>query len=1019
MIRIIDNPRLLATLVGAILAAGLASLASIVRQEDPTITNGVALVITPYPGASAARVESLVTEPLEEELETIQEIQLLRSVSRAGISVLTVELDENILGDATAPVFSKVRDAVDDAKARFPEGVLQPVFDDERFGAYSLIYGVAARTGAEVDPVVLQRYAAELEDALRGVPGTDHVTVFGMSAERIRVSLDLDALDAAGLTSGQVADALARADAKGAAGVLRGPPYDLLIEVSGELDGLDRVRDVPLAVGREGAVLRVADVAEVERDIAEPAREKARVDGRPGLLIATQLAAGQRYDAWAAQVQPRVDRFVAGLPPELELHTVFDQTQYTDARLSNLIGNLLTGLVLVIGVLFATLGMRAALVVTAALPLTTLASIATLRFLDVPIQQMSVAGLIVALGLLVDNAIVVTDAVRLRRSRGEGRAEAVRGAVSHLAVPLFASTLTTVLAFMPILLLPGRVGEFVGTIGLSVIVALIASFGVALLVIAPLAGRAIPQGAAQTRAPGLVGRAFAASLDWSLRHPHRSMAVASLLPLLGFSLAGTLPAQFFPPADRDQLYVQVHLAPSASIEATGRVVRELDEILRASPRVEHVAWTIGRSAPPFYYNMLQNQDGNPAYAQALVELRSVADVARVFSELGPELTDAAPEAQVILRELLQGPPVEAPVELRLFGPRLETLRTLGEGLRARMADAPLITHTTASLTGSSPKLRVELSEVEALRIGLRPGDVAGQLFTQLEGVDGGSVLEATEQLRARVRGEAPLRHQLARLRGTPIRGRAGSTPLAALGEVRLAPALDVVPHRSGERVNVVRGYTEAGVFPEAAMAEVRAALTARPLELPAGYRLEVGGDEEKRGDALGDLFASVPVLVLLMVASVALAANSFRVSAVVFVVALQSMGFGLLSLAVLGHPLGFNAMIGLIGLVGVAINAAIVINSVLAGDPEACRGSAARVAHLVGTETSRHIVSTTITTFGGFLPLILAEGGFWPPFATAIAGGVLLASIGSFYSVPAAFLVLTRRRPLGTVEVAS
>lgn len=1028
MDRFFTNTRLVATTIFLIIVAGLSALTTIVRQEDPSITNGLALIITPFPGATAERVESLVTKKLEEELQQIQEIERISSTSRAGISVVSVLIDETIIGaSATTPIFSKIRDAIADAKAVFPSGVLEPIFDDERFGSYTVIMGLAWTGEGPYPRSVVQRYAQELEDSLRGTPGTNHVRVYGAAEERIRVVFEPDRLAAAGLTAASVAETLRQADAKGASGVLRAEEQNILLEVSGELDSLDRIRRIPLTVGARGATLRLGDVAEVHRGAALPPREAAKVDGSPGVFIAAQLTADQRFDIWRERQRPKIESFEQSLPEGLSLSVVFDQTDYTEARLADLRSNLTTGLALVVAVLFITLGWRSALVVTAALPLVTLSSITVLRVLGVPIHQMSVTGLIVALGLLVDNAIVVTDSVQSRRREGFSNLQAVQLSVQHLRIPLFASTLTTVLAFMPILLLPGRVGEFVGTIGLSVIVALISSYVIAMTLVSALAGQFVSAKrdggwADGLRLPFLTG-AFERSLDWSLRYPKTSMAIAATLPLLGFVGTATVPQQFFPPADRNQFHLELYMSPSASFGATDRATDKVEAILRERPEVKEVHWTIGRSAPPFYYNMTQTQDGNPAFAQALVTVERIQDVAVVFPDLQAKIDKRAPEAQVILRELLQGPPVDAPIEYRIFGPEISTLRRLGEELRLRISRVENVTQTRASLTASTPKLRFHQDEGEALLAGLRGASVAGQLQLTLEGLRGGSVLEGSEEIPVWVQADDSVRGELERLKGLPLMGTAApqpdaarpafaGVPLSAVSGLELVPMLDGIPRRNGERVNVIRGFLSAGVFPDTAFQALGEVLKADPIDVPPGYRLEVGGDAEKRGDAMGDLLASVPVLVLLMVAAVALSLNSFRLSGVIFAVAFQAMGLGLLSLSLLRYPLGFSAIIGTIGLVGVAINAGIVISSALQASKEAVAGDVHRIRQVVMTETSRHIVSTTITTFGGFLPLLLSEGGFWPPFAAVIAGGVALSTVGSFYFVPPAFLVLTRRRAL-------
>ncbi|MEL6195670.1 MAG: efflux RND transporter permease subunit [Myxococcota bacterium] len=1026
------NPRVLAIAVGLVVVAGLSTLSVIVRQEDPTITNGIAVVVSPFPGATAERVEALVTEKLEDELREVSEIQTLSSVSRNGISVVTVEIDEQIQGNDTAEAFAKIRDAVDDAQALFPPGLPEPILDDDRFGSYTLILGLAWAMDSPAELGIMRRFAQELQDRLRDVSGTDTVSVFGAPAEEIVVQIDPASLAAAGLTAAQVGRALSRADAKVAAGVVRGERNTLLIELEGELDSIERIRRVPLSAGRDGQVLQVGDIATVERGLRSPASDLARVDRRAATVVAAQLAAGKRFDVWSERTTEVVEAFRSELPHGIELEVVFDQAVYTRARLDGLMNNLATGLLLVVVILFLTMGWRSALIVTLTLPLVSLASLTVLYALGVPIHQMSVTGLIVALGLLVDNAIVVTDAIRSKRVAGASELVAVRDSLRHLWSPLLSSTLTTVFGFMPILLLPGRVGEFVGTIGLSVIVSLICSYALAMTVVPAFAGRFLPPSASNASnsiwSSGLslprAGLWFRRSLDWSLKHPKRSMALASLLPICGYLGASTLPRQFFPPADRDQFNVEMWLPRQSSIEETERVALDVDLKLRAHDEIESVHWFIGRSAPPNYYNLRQSEDGNASYAQAQVQIESVEALNELLPRLQEELDQEFPNAQILVRELLQGPPVNAPIEYRIYGPDITVLRSLGEELRERMTRVSTVTHSMATLTAGSPKLRFRPDENEARMIGLQLLDIAGQLNVSLEGMPGGSILEGNEEIPIRVRVGDETRSNVERVRATAliapgmqseVSGYRG-IPLESLVDTDLRPVLDGIPHRNGRRVNTIRGYTHASVFPETAFTELREILAADPIEVPPGYDLEIGGDAAERKEAMGSLFAFVPVLVVLMLAVVALSLNSFRLAAVIFAVAIQSMGLGFLSLTVLRYPLGFQAMIGQIGLIGVAINAAIIINAALQTRPAALAGSVDDIRDTVIRDTSRHIISTTITTFGGFLPLILTPGGFWPPFATGIAGGVLLSTVVSFYFVPAAFLVITRRRPVTRMD---
>ena len=1031
------NPRLLVTAVGLVVVAGLSALATIVRQEDPTITNGAAVIVAPFPGASAERVEALVTEKIEAEFRELSEIETVSSTSRNGVAVVAVELDEQIQGRQAEEAFSKVRDALSDAYAQFPPGLPPPLFDDERFGAYSLITGITWSMPGAPQRGILKRYAEELQDVLRDVPGTDAVRVFGAPREEISVTFDPQAIAAAGLTTGQVAQAIAGADAKVSAGVLRGVRNNVLIEVTGELDSLERIRRIPLTRAADGASLLLGDIADVRRSVEQPASDLAIVNGEPAVVVAAKLAVGERFERWSGRALAKVEEFEAQLPDGLGLQIVFDQAEYTEARLSGLVGNLFAGFVIVVTVLFVTLGARSALIASLTLPLVSLASIFVLRLLGVPIHQMSVTGLIVALGLLVDNAIVVVDSIRAKRLEGADRSVAVQRSLSHLWSPLLSSTLTTILAFMPILLLKGRVGEFVGAIGLSVIVALAISYAFSMTIVPAFAGRFLQgkeSGPAGFWRRGLtlprLTAWFVRSLDWSLARPRRSMLLASTLPVLGVVGALTLPQQFFPPADRDQLHLEMRLPQQASIEETVQATAVVDDVLGRNEDIVAVNWFIGRSAPAFYYNLRQDQDGTPSYAQAQIRASSAEAVERMLGTLQSELDAAVPSAQILVRELTQGPPVDAPIEIRLYGPNLDTLRALGLELRARLSNVPSIVHSLTTLTAMSPKIWLRADEDKSNLAGLDLVDIANQLNFRLEGIAAGSILEDNEEIPVRVRvsnetrsmidriGSTSLLSPSAMIRPTDSDGGFPGIPLESLVDVELRPSLDGIPHRNGRRVNVVRGYTAAGVFPDTAFSALQEVLDANPVVMPPGYRMEVGGDAAERKDAMGNLFAYVPVLVLLMIAMVSLSLNSFRLGAVVFAVAIQSMGLGLLSVAIFRFPLGFQALIGLVGLVGVAINAAIVINAALKIDPDAVAGSALAVRRIVVADTSRHIISTTITTFGGFLPLMLSSGGFWPPFATGVAGGVVLSTIISFYFVPAAFLLITRRRPVNVFEQA-
>jgi multidrug efflux pump subunit AcrB len=583
-----------------------------------------------------------------------------------------------------------------------------------------------------------------------------------------------------------------------------------------------------------------------------------------------------------------------------------------------------------------------------------------------------------------------------------------------------------VLAFMPITLLIGGAGEFVGPIADSVIISLITSFLLAVTVIAALAGIFLKPGtkAEKTSSGGmelpLIGPAFRTLLGLSLAAPRLSILAASVLPALGFIGVTTLPSQFFPAADRAQFHVQLRLSPQSSLSETRAAADAADLLLERHPSIESAHWSVGNSVPAFYYNLIMDEDGSRNFAEAMVTVERLGGIEAVVDEVQAELSRSLPNVQVNAQLLVQGPPTPAPFELRIQGRDLQTLKELGEEARLILSQIPEVTVSTASLSGGEPKLWLNADEDAARLAGFGLRDVAGALAAKLQGVRGGSIIEGESEVPVIVRLDAPYRSSIEEAGSVSLGGPGGDlgTPLLGLGDLTLEPSPAAITRYEGARVNTILAYVRPGTLPSTAVDAFQAAMDEGRFALPPGYTYAFGGDAEARSDAVGSLLASVGLITAAAIAVIVLTFGSFRLGAVVMMVAGLSMGLGMLSLTIAGYPFGFQPIIALMGLMGVAINAAIIILATLQANPEAVAGDRLAVRDGV-LETSRHITSTTVTTFVGFLPLILAEGGFWPPFATAIAGGVVLSTVVSFFFVPQCFLLLTRRRPVANFPGAN
>jgi multidrug efflux pump subunit AcrB len=1012
------QPRIVALILLVLVSAGLSAFLSIGRQEDPTITNLFATVTTQFPGADPARVEALVSAEIEEQLREIAEVDTVTSVSRTGVSVVSVELLETLDETTIEQVWSEARDAVEDARRNFPQGVLAPEFDAEGISAYSAVIAVTADHDG-VPLTLTHAHAESLADRLRAIPATRAVDLFGEPEEEVLVEIDPYAAAAIGLTVAEVSGLITAADGKVRAGSIDGEDTGLTINVSGEITALERLGRVVLREGADGATVTVADVATLSRGPRAPATELAYANGRPAVLVGVLARDGVQIDRWMGFVREELAEGAALVPQGLTESLIFDQSTYTADRLTEVGTNMAIGVALVVAVLFVTLGLRAAAIVALVLPVVSLATLATMNFIGLPIHQMSVTGLIVALGLLVDAAIVMVDEVRQRLARGMAREAAVGDAVKRLAAPLLASTVTTALSFTPMILLPGPAGDFVGSIAIAVVIMLIWSLFIALTVTPAFAGWFIKSGGRGGISIPALTRAFTASIRWSALNPAKSIALALILPVMGFAAFPTLTAQFFPGVDRDQFYLEVELPPGTALSGTAEVVRAIDAELLATDGIDRVYWTVGRSGPAFYYNITGGRSQEPGYAIAMITSDTAEDAARLVPPLQARLDADYPQARIIVRGLVQGPPVAAPVEVRLVGPDLDVLRSYGDQARALMAEVPIVTQVRTGVSGGAPQVRFDIDETAARLLGLNITDIAAQLENGMVGTTGGSLVEGTDQLPVRTRFDRDAFTDLAAVSDLPIllpgaaaistTGTFPAVPLSELATPILEPAESVITRRNGERVNVVQAFIVPDVLPEEALQAVLARFDAAGFALPPGYRMELGGDSDARSSTVGNLLASIGLIVTLTIATIALTFNSFRLTVVALVVCVLSAGLSMLSLAVLQYPFGINAIIGVIGSIGVSINAAIIIMTGLQADPEAASGEADAIARVV-TGSSRHIVSTTITTFGGFLPLILEGGGFWPPFAVAIAGGVLLSAVVSFYFTPPVFRLVYRKR---------
>ncbi|GAB5454269.1 MAG: efflux RND transporter permease subunit [Henriciella sp.] len=1012
-------PRLTILAVVVALISGFFAILTLGRQEDPTLIERYGFVLTTLPGADAERIEATITEPIERRLLELPEISETESTSRANVSQISIEIDEGLNAAEVDNAWTLIRQQVQLSEPDLPPGAATPFVRRVYVGAATMTVALTWEGEGEPGLAVMSRLAEVLEDRFRGLNATEETEIMGFPEEEVRIIADPEALAAAGLSLNDAARLVAAADAKAPAGEVRGDRSNVGLEIGGEFDGVARIRSIPLVQSANGTALRVGDVADVVKGIEDPPTKLAFSNGKRAVFVTAYISSNQRVDRWANAAREMVEEFAVTVPSDISVTPIFDQSTYTESRLNGLAQNLLISAFLVFAVLFFVMGWRAAIVVGMALPLTVALVLTLFKFFNYPLHQMSVTGLVISLGLLIDNAIVVVDEYDQERLHGHSVLDSIDRSLKKLFGPLFASTLTTALAFAPIAFMPGAAGEFIGMIGTSVVFSVIMSFVIAMTVIPALAGMLD-----RPRKPGerswfwrdgikfdVITDGYRWSIERVLRNPVIGLMLGIVPVMVGFYLAGQLPSQFFPQTERDQFQLDITLNPQATIYEAEDIAQEVNTFLRDQyPNIEGIHFVVGEPGPRVYYNSFNNTEGVAGYANGFVQLGNNETTRILVSDIQATLRREFPQAQILATPFEQGPPTPAPIAFYIRGENLAVLNDLGNQARQVLAQTPGVTFTTSQLQMGAPIVTLEADETATAMSGLRLTGLASDIRAELEGVPAGSILEGIEEIPVRVIAPEDRRTEISDLRSKTVGNASigGGTPLSALGELKLEPQTSTIRRLDGRRVNQIFAYVEPYALPDPINQNFKKALEESGFTLPQGYDWIESGSASDQSEAMANLAGLAIPLVLVMLGAVALVFNSFRMAFLVMGVGFMSMGLAFGGVWMFNLPLGFNAILGGLGLLGISINGTIVVLALLTGN-EAARNDDIIAQREVVVAATRHIVATTLTTMGGFVPIILQGDVFWMPLATGIAGGVAGSAILALYFTPSVYRIMTMK----------
>jgi multidrug efflux pump len=988
--------RLILAAVALLSLIGLFAWIGMDRQEDPFFPYRYGHVLVPWPGADPERVERLVLNILEEELAGVDDVREIRGTARLGFAHLIIGLNQHVYD--TDAVWDRIRVAVSRAEQKLPEGAGPADIRDRSMDTHGIVLAV---TGSD-DLLVLLDAARQLRRDLFQVPDMGRIDLLADPGEALEIALDPTRLHELGLHPDQIAAQIDAANQVIPGGTLMIGKRNLLLRAETDFGSLDQLADLPIRLSNQ-TLMPLGEIAELRLRPAEPARERLWHNGQPAVGLGIVIPENRLN---AVQFGEQVRARLAELEPQytpLVIEEMFYQPAWVERRLSELGRSLLLGVLIVAGVLLIFMGPRLGLIVAALLPLVTLSGLAVYAIGGGVLHQMAVAGMVIALGMLVDNAIVMVENLQWHLDRGKKAAQAAQAAVKELAGPLAAATGTTLAAFTPLLLSTGDTADFTRAIPIMVMLILIVSYLYAVLVTPTMASLVLRPGLASSSARmENHGRRLG---ELACEKPVHIIAGAIVLIILAIAASGWMQREFFPSTDRNQLTIDLHFAEGTRVEATDLAAGQIASQLADLPRVQAVHHFSGFSGPRFYYNLIETPR-TPHLARIVVISESDRDLPALIEWVRRHVPDQLPEAQVVARRLGQGPPIDAPVEVRLFGRDGSALAQASAQVMAVLRSTPGAEDVRHRLGDGIPTLVFEIDDAEAARYGVSRNAIARALAQATQGQQASTWRAGREPLPMLLRTPEGERLPEHALEGLSLETSQGLQPLSLFVHTRLSFQPAVIEHRDLERMTAVLAETAEGVTPNQVLGQALPRLHA--LELPAGIRLALGGEAAEADSANTALFKTLPIGILLLLVFLLWQFNSFRLVGIVLItVPLAAIGV-IPGLILAGQPFSFTAMLGVVALVGIVVNNAIVLIDVIESNRREGLTIEQAIAGAVARRT-RPILLTTATTIAGLLPLTFTQSTLWPPMAWAIISGLLVATLLTLLVIPAVYRLTHRR----------
>lgn len=975
------------------IAAGVSAFFSLGRDEDPPFTVRTMVVQAAWPGATLEDTLLQVTERLERRLQEVPSLDSLRSYTNAGLTVIFVNLRGDTPAREIAGLWQTVRNRTADARHTLPQGVVGPFFDDDFGDTFGIIYGFTADGFSHRE---LRDHVEAARSRLLHVPDVEKIEVLGAQDERIFLEFSLEKLAGLGLDRAALVAALQAQNLVRPAGVVHTAGERVAIRVSGAFGSEQDLLDLSFVAG--GRMLRLGDVAEVARGLADPPQPTFRVNGAPAIGLAISMREGGDVLALGANVARAMAAVTAELPYGIEPHLVANQPAVVDEAIGEFMESLWQSIAIILLVSFASLGLRAGAIVGISIPLILAVVFPVMGLVGIDMQRISLGALIIALALMVDDAMTTIDAIMRRRAAGDDMADAAGHAFAHFAFPMLIGTLVTIAGFVPIGFARSAAGEYTFSLFAVVAIALLVSWVVALVFTPILAAAVLPQtGARAGGEPGATMRRYRRLLTGALRL--RWLTIAVTIALFVAALLGlrVVQRQFFPSSDRLELLVDLGLPQNASIFATAATVDRFEAILAEDPDVARWSSYVGQGAIRFYLP-LDVKLPNPFFAQVVVIAEDYEARQRLEPRLQAVLADRFPEVIGNVAPLELGPPAGWPVQYRVSGPDVEQVRSIALRVAQVVAGHPAARRVHFDWFEPSRQLRIAVDQDEARLLGLSSATVAQALDSAISGTVVTQIRDDIYLVDVVARATEEERLALSRLRSLQVPLPGGrAIPLTQFATIEPGQEYQQIWRRDRKPTLTVLAAVAPGVLPDTVVRALEEEIAALDAELPAGYDVELGGIAEESAESQASVFAVVPLMLLLMLTLLMIQLRSF----LRLLVLLSVLPLGLIgvvgALLISGRPLGFVAILGILALMGmIAKNAVILIDQI---ESERAAGMAVYDAVVAAASSRvRPILLTALSTVLAMVPIAFTV--FWGPMAVAIMGGLFVATLLTLVFLP-------------------